>query len=418
MALALPGAPGIFSQMQEALCHVKSKRVTLPPGVHDALDDFKWLAEDVAKRPTRMYELVPLRPTVDGYHDASGYMCAGVVIPGPTATPRTFPPQPSAARPSPNPTGAHPIFWRMTSPKDIVESLVSWKNPQGTVNNSELELSGGVVYSDCVAQCFVVKGRTTLARIDNTVGLWWQRKSSATCTSPPTHLLRLQVMNQRFHRYVPRVYFVSGVDNLISDRPSRSEDLTENQLLTYLKTHFPQPLPWQLWTLSHKLASGIASALRRKTSARDCLLAEPLPSMATGPSGPTSAQGWPSTPYSSLINTLSPSSTPSPGTTKLETSRPAACRTVNWTGDRDAGVQGPKDDAHRKTGRATTATVPLLLRARPPAILGKANTSPSPPPARLHIGSFQGSLTASYFGHDHYRLHDALPICSQLLSRR
>ena len=52
MALALPGARGLFSQMQEALFHVKGKRVTLSPGVHDALDDFKWLAEDVTKGPT------------------------------------------------------------------------------------------------------------------------------------------------------------------------------------------------------------------------------------------------------------------------------------------------------------------------------------------------------------------------------
>ena len=74
MALALPGARGLFSQMQEALCHVKGKRVTLSPGVHDALDDFKWLAEDVTKRTTRMYELVPLRQTVDGYHHASAHV--------------------------------------------------------------------------------------------------------------------------------------------------------------------------------------------------------------------------------------------------------------------------------------------------------------------------------------------------------
>ena len=104
-----------------------------------------------------MYELVPLRQTVDGYHDASGYMCGGVVLPGPTATPLTLPPHPSDERPSPNPLGAHPIVWHMPFPKDIVESLVSWTNPQGTVNNSELELAGGVVNSDCVAQCFVVK---------------------------------------------------------------------------------------------------------------------------------------------------------------------------------------------------------------------------------------------------------------------
>ena len=136
--------------MQEALFHVKGKRVTLSPGVNDALDDFKWLVEDVAKRLTRMYDLVPLCPTLDGYHDASGYMYGGVVLPGPTATPRTLLLQPSDVRPSPKLMGAHPIVWRMPFPKDIVESLVSWTNPQGTVNNFELELAGGVVHSDCV----------------------------------------------------------------------------------------------------------------------------------------------------------------------------------------------------------------------------------------------------------------------------
>ena len=117
MALAIPGDRGLFSQMQEAIFHVKGKRGTLSTGIHEALKDFKWLAEDVAKRPTQMYELVPLRPTVDGYHNASGYMCRGVVLPGPTDIPRELPPQPSAARTSPNPTGAHPIVWRMTFPR-------------------------------------------------------------------------------------------------------------------------------------------------------------------------------------------------------------------------------------------------------------------------------------------------------------
>ena len=150
MELALPGARGLFSQMQEDHCHFKGKTVTLFTGVHDALSDFKWLAEDVANRPTRMYELVPLRPTVDGYQDASGYMCGGVVLPGPTSIHQKFPPQPSAARHSPNPNGSHPIVWRMPFPKDTVESLVIWTNPQGTVNKSELELAGGVVHSDFV----------------------------------------------------------------------------------------------------------------------------------------------------------------------------------------------------------------------------------------------------------------------------
>ena len=95
--------------MQEALCHVKGKRVILSKGVHEALADFCWLAEDVANHPTRTYELVPLQPTVDGYHDASGYICRSVVLLGLTAIPRILPPQPSAAQPSPNPNRAHPI---------------------------------------------------------------------------------------------------------------------------------------------------------------------------------------------------------------------------------------------------------------------------------------------------------------------
>ena len=108
---------------------------------------------------------------MDGYNDASGYMCGGVVLPGPTAIPQELPPQPSAARPSPNPKWEHPIVWHMPFPKYIVDSLVSWENPQETVNNSKLELAGGVVHSGCVAQCFVVKEVTTLLRIENTEGL-------------------------------------------------------------------------------------------------------------------------------------------------------------------------------------------------------------------------------------------------------
>ena len=129
-------------------------------------------------------------------------------------------------------------------------------------------------------------------------------------------------LHQRFHHYVPCIDFVSGVDNLISDRPSCSSDLTINQILAYLETNPPQPLPWQLWTLPSKLASGIASELLCKTFERGCMLAEPPPPMATAPSGPTSAQGWPLNLYLSLTKTLSPSSTPSLRTTKLGTSRP------------------------------------------------------------------------------------------------
>ena len=87
ISITLPGSRGLFSQMQEALRHVNGKRVTLTWGVHEALAYFQWLAEDMASRPTRLFELVPITPTLDGYHDSSGRMCGGVVLPGPSAVP-------------------------------------------------------------------------------------------------------------------------------------------------------------------------------------------------------------------------------------------------------------------------------------------------------------------------------------------
>ena len=147
MALALPGSRGLFSQMQESLCHVKGKIITLYKGVHKSLADFLWIYEYVANCPTRIYELVPLQPTVGSYHDASGYMYGGVVLPGPTAILRILLHHPSVARPSPNPNGAYPIARRTPFPKDIVDSLVSWTSPHGAVNNSDLELADGIIHS-------------------------------------------------------------------------------------------------------------------------------------------------------------------------------------------------------------------------------------------------------------------------------
>ena len=115
--------------MREALRHVNGKRATLTRGVHKALADFQWLAEDMASCPTRLFELVPLTPTLNGYHDSSGRMCGGVVLPGPSAVPRFLHNQPSAALPSKYKLAAHPIVWRVPYPQDIVDRLVTYKNP-------------------------------------------------------------------------------------------------------------------------------------------------------------------------------------------------------------------------------------------------------------------------------------------------
>ena len=52
MAIALPGDRGLFSHMREPIRHVNGKWVTLTRGIHQALAEFLWLAEDLGLRPT------------------------------------------------------------------------------------------------------------------------------------------------------------------------------------------------------------------------------------------------------------------------------------------------------------------------------------------------------------------------------
>ena len=35
-------------------------------GVHQALEYFRWLAQDMERRPTRLYKLVPIQKTIYG----------------------------------------------------------------------------------------------------------------------------------------------------------------------------------------------------------------------------------------------------------------------------------------------------------------------------------------------------------------
>ncbi|KAL7558470.1 hypothetical protein ACA910_011645 [Epithemia clementina (nom. ined.)] len=74
MVLAIPGGQGLFSTLQEAFCHpdqCNQKRLKLNRNVHALLSDFRWLARDMAHRPTRLMELVKQEPATIGASDAA-----------------------------------------------------------------------------------------------------------------------------------------------------------------------------------------------------------------------------------------------------------------------------------------------------------------------------------------------------------
>ena len=85
------------------------------------------------------------------------------------------------------------------------------------------------------------------------------------------------------------------VDNVTSNRPSHSQDLTDAGFLSHMDASHPQTLPWRLWTPPRKLVSAIASALRQTTFQRYFLIVKPPLTMRTGQSGPSFIETWPFT---------------------------------------------------------------------------------------------------------------------------
>ena len=110
---------------------------------------------------------MPINPIVEGYHDASGYMCGGVVLPVLDMVPRVIQSQPRSALASRDPTFTNLIIWRSHLHVDMVRYMVSWGKPRGCIKKSDLEPAVRILHHDCFAECFDLQYHTTLACTDN-----------------------------------------------------------------------------------------------------------------------------------------------------------------------------------------------------------------------------------------------------------
>ena len=339
MSLALPGAKHLFSQMQLALSTKSKRRITLKKGVHQAVIDFKAIAADIASRPTRIAELVPVNPSLLGDHDASGQGAGGVWFPSASVTCR-------------NTDTSQPILWRAPWPEDIVNNLVSDDNPTGTINNSDLELAGGLLQLDAATQNFDVRERTILSRTDNLATLFWQCKGSVSSNKAHAYLLRLFGMHQRYHRYVPRHDYLPGKSNKMANDSSRLFSLTDNDFLAHFNRNYPQTKSFKLWTPSSQMLSAVISALRKKTSNPASVQIEPPPPTLTGTSGSNTSANWPWIPSSKPSRTKYPCFKSSADEFVLENYRPA---NVPSSLDRLKSTYGRLDRRSSQWGSLTLA---------------------------------------------------------------
>jgi len=89
----------------------------------------------------------------------------------------------------------------------------------------------------------------------------------------------------------------------ISDIPSRKPHWSDEELLTYFNLHYPQSLPWKIWTPPPEMMSCMTSCLLRKTFPRESLLRQPKASSFIGTIGSNSAAAYPSIPFSKPAKT-------------------------------------------------------------------------------------------------------------------
>ena len=157
-----------------------------------------------------------------------------------------------------------PLLWRSRFPPAITNALVSWDNPHGTINNSELELAGGIAHQDILVQQVDCTGRTIVPLSDNTPTVSWLHKGSVSSDGPSAYLLRLNSLHQRHYRYLSKSDYIPGDVNRMADDTSRLWKLSDSQLLVHFDTTFPQKLPWQIVPLRPEMRSALISALQRR----------------------------------------------------------------------------------------------------------------------------------------------------------
>jgi hypothetical protein len=178
MVIALPGARGLFSVLQDALGCADKHRIRLNRHVFAAIEDFTLIADSLQSRPTRLMELVPLTPPNIGACDECRQEMGGVSF--------------DALDPA-----APPVVWRQQFPAAIQRDLVTSDHRDGTVSISDLELTGLIVHRGFLPHHRHVHERTMCwISGDNCAALSWANKGSSTSTSACSYLLRLSALHE------------------------------------------------------------------------------------------------------------------------------------------------------------------------------------------------------------------------------
>ena len=189
MHIAVSGAVAHLFHIQRALNQGGVDQAWLSAAFHRELANWKALALQAASRPTHLAEIVRREPTHLGFCEAPGLGAGGVWL-------------------NPTRTGQN-LVWRHPWPPEIIASLVSSTNPQGTITKSDLELPA-LVLQEAVLLEAVPKAPMAAPRSgsDNTPTVSWNTHESSITNPVVAYLLRICALHSRKFFLNPSVFII------------------------------------------------------------------------------------------------------------------------------------------------------------------------------------------------------------------
>ena len=245
-SIGIPAGKYLFGPINRLMA-IKPKRVfwNRAPAAREAFADWGQLIREAGREPTHVRELVPDVADYKGTLDASGEGAGGVWLPG-------------------NKELA-PIVWRLEWPPEVRARLVTDKNRDGDITNSDLEMAAEVLGWLVLEAVVDTRHAHVGVCSDNSATVAWQTKGASKRSDAANRLLRILAIRLRANRASPLVTrHLAGDRNKLGDIPSRSFGYKavwhfdhDDDFLHYFNTTFPLPNQ-NCWT-GFRLNSAVSS---------------------------------------------------------------------------------------------------------------------------------------------------------------
>jgi len=171
--------------------------------------------------------------------------------------------------------GCVPTVFRVEWPQDIKDDMVSERNPEGRITNSDLEMAGLLILFLVIeAVCTLKSGHHLALFSDNQPTVHWVRRMASKSSQVAGQLVRALALRMKI-RGVSQLttLHVEGKKNAMTDIPSRSfgsnpawHCTSDAALLSLYNNKFPLPnqRSWTVFHLNSEIFSRVLAVLRMK----------------------------------------------------------------------------------------------------------------------------------------------------------